>query len=391
MPRMLSLTLLAVAAACQSSAPRPTPAASAPATLHATPVAAPVAASAAHLTDALAIGSERGARVALDTQGGTKELLFLAGQLAEEDRERLQALAPNVRVIGNLSREQALEHAALAHGCEARLLSPELLAAAPNLRWVQASSAGVDRYAGLAGLRERPEIVFCNLRAVHGPVIADHVFALLLALARDLPAAWESQQAARWSAEGSQREPFALAGRTLCVVGLGGIGTEVARRAKGFEMRVLATRRSGTDAPPFVDKVELADKLLELLPESDVVVLCVPLTSETTHLIDARALAAMKPGAILVNIARGKVVDTQALVQALESGYLGGAALDVTDPEPLPADHELWRLPGVLITPHVAARAVLTEERAAALLDENMRRFAQGEPLLNVVDWDAGY
>jgi phosphoglycerate dehydrogenase-like enzyme len=376
MPRTVALALLVAASACgnavQERAPTP-------------------AATSASLTDAAAFGSERGARVALDTQGGTKELVFLAGELSAQEQEKLRALAPNVQVLADLSRESALEHAALADGCEARFLSADFLAAAPNLRFVQAMSAGVDRYAGLAELRARPEIVFCNLRAVHGPAIADHVFALLLALARDLPAAWESQKEARWRDEGSGREPFSLAGRTLCVVGLGGIGTEVARRAKGFEMRVLATRRSGTDAPPFVDRVELADRLHELLAESDVVVICVPLTPETTRLFDARAFAAMKPGSILVNIARGKVVDTQALVDALESGRLAGAALDVTDPEPLPPDHALWKLPGVLITPHVAARAALTEERATALFHENMRRFALGEPLLNVVDWDAGY
>lgn len=351
---------------------------------------APVPATAG-LTDALAIGSERGSRVALDTQGGKRELLYLAGEISEDEQDRLYQLAPNVRVLANLSRDEALKWAAQADGCEARFLSAEFLGKAGKLRWVQATSAGVDRYAGLEELRERPEIVFCNLRAVHGPAIADHVFAMLLALARDLPGAWERQKLARWSSADSEREPFSLAGRTLLVVGLGGIGTEVARRAKGFEMRVLATRRTGTDAPPFVDRVELADRLLELLPEADVIVLCVPLTPQTTSLIGASAFAAMKPGAVLVNIARGKVVDTAALVDALESRRLAGACLDVTDPEPLPTEHPLWKLPNVLITPHVAARAALTEERANALYRENLRRFARGEPLLNVVDWSAGY
>ncbi|MBI5434625.1 MAG: D-2-hydroxyacid dehydrogenase [Planctomycetes bacterium] len=343
------------------------------------------------LTDALAIGSERDSRVAVDTQGGTKELLYLAGELSEDERDVLYRLAPNVRVLAKLSREQALAHAAEADGCDARFLSPEFLAKAKKLVWVQAQSAGVDRYAGLSELRARSEIVFCNLRGVHGPAIADHVFAMVLALSRDLPSAWRAQSEARWDGAASEREPFALAGRTLLVVGLGGIGTEVARRAKGFEMRVLATRRSGTDAPPFVDRVELADKLDELLPEADIVVLCVPLTTETENLFDARAFAALKPGAVLVNIARGKVVDTEALIEALKSKRLGGAALDVTDPEPLPAGHELWTFANVLITPHVAARSALTEERANALFRENVRRFGKGEPLLNVVDWKWGY
>ncbi|MCE9592741.1 MAG: D-2-hydroxyacid dehydrogenase [Planctomycetes bacterium] len=311
--------------------------------------------------------------------------------MSEDEQDRLYALAPNVRLLANLSREEALKRAAEADGCDARFVSSEFLSAAKKLRYVQAMSAGVDRYLGLDALKARSEIVFCNLRGVHGPAIADHVFAMLLALSRDLPSSWRAQREGRWNREGGEHEPFALAGRTLCVVGLGGIGTEVARRAKGFEMRVVATRRSGTDAPAFVDRVELADKLFELLPESDVVVLCVPLTPETEHLFDARAFAAMKPGAILINIARGKVCDTAALIDALKSKHLGGACLDVTDPEPLPADHELWQLDNVLITPHVAAQAALTQERADALFAENLRRFAKGEPLLNVVDWTAGY
>jgi phosphoglycerate dehydrogenase-like enzyme len=337
------------------------------------------------------LGSERGSRIAVDTQGGAREVVFLAGAISEDERERLHSLAPNVRLIAGLSREDALKRAADADGCDARFLSSEFLAAATKLRWVQAMSAGVDRYLGVTELRARPEIVFCNMRGVHGPAIADHVFGLILALSRDLPNTWRAQSEGRWNREGGERESFALAGRTLCVVGLGGIGTEVARRAKGFEMRVVATRRSGTDAPAFVDRVELADELFDLLPESDVVVLCVPLTPETEHLFDARAFAVMKPGAILINIARGKVCDTAALIDALKSKRLFGAGLDVTDPEPLPADHELWKLDNVLITPHVAAQAALTDERADALFAENLRRFAKGEPLLNVVDWSVGY
>ncbi|MCK6445424.1 MAG: D-2-hydroxyacid dehydrogenase [Planctomycetes bacterium] len=384
MRRTIVLGLLC-ALACRTAEPardsRSAPAASTSAVL---------ASDAERLTDALAIGSERGARIALDTQGGKRELLYLAGDVSEDEQDRLYQLAPNVRVLAKLSREDALKWADQADGCDAQFLSPEFLAKAKKLRYVQARSAGVDRYAGMQELRARSEIVLCNLRAVHGPAIADHVFAMLLALARDLPSAWERQRAGEWRRDGA-REPFSLAGRTLLVVGLGGIGTEVARRAKGFEMRVLATRRSGTDAPSFVDRVELADRLGELLPLADVIVLCVPLTPETTNLIDARAFAALKPGAILVNIARGKVVDTPALVEALKSGRLGGACLDVTEPEPLPQDHELWRLANVLITPHVAASASLTDDRATALLRENLRRFARGEPLLNVVDWNAGY
>jgi phosphoglycerate dehydrogenase-like enzyme len=177
----------------------------------------------------------------------------------------------------------------------------------------------------------------------------------------------------------------------MFVVGLGGIGREVAQRAKGFGMRVLATRRSAVPPPPYVDQQGTADDLHRFLAEADVVVLCVPLTDETTGMISAEELALMKPGSYLVNVARGRVVVTEALVDALERGHLAGACLDVTDPEPLPAGHPLWTMPNVVITPHVSSRSALTGDRWEALYIENLRRFGAGEPLLNVVDKTAGY
>jgi len=173
--------------------------------------------------------------------------------------------------------------------------------------------------------------------------------------------------------------------------GMGGIGREVAQRGKGFGMRVLATRRSAAPPPSFVDRQGTPDDLHAFLRESDVVVLCVPLTEETRGMIDAAELALLKPGSYLINIARGPVVDTDALVDALQSGRLAGAGLDVTDPEPLPAEHVLWTMDNVVVTPHVSSRSELTEDRRWALYIENMRRFGAGEPLLNVVDKEAGY
>ncbi len=336
-------------------------------------------------------GARRSERAALDTDGGAKQLVFLAGDLSDDELLELRAAAPNVRILAGLSRSDALAHAARAHGAEARFVSEEFLRAAPQLRWVQAMSAGVERCTVLDALVARDDVVLTNMRAVHGPAIADHVFAMLLSLSRDLRRHWRAQQAATWERAEPDAEPFALAGRTMLVVGLGGIGVEVARRAHGFGMRVLATRRSDAPAPDFVERVERAGALLELLPQADVVAVCVPLTAETERLFDARAFAAMKPGAILVNVARGGVCDTEALVAALRRGHLGGACLDVTDPEPLPPGHALWGMANVVITPHVAARAGLTEERRRALFRENLRRFGAGEPLLNVVDKRAGY
>ncbi|MEX1024919.1 MAG: D-2-hydroxyacid dehydrogenase [Planctomycetota bacterium] len=339
----------------------------------------------------VAIGSLEGARVALATDGGRCELLYLAGAMSAEAFDAVCSVAPNVRCVVPESEEEALRLAPLVHGADGRHCSPEFLAAATRLAWVQSPSAGVSWLLERDGIRADDDLVLTNMQGIHGPAIAEHVFGMLLALTRDLGFHLQQEQRGRWNRAGSGVEPIALSGRTLLVVGLGGIGREVARRAKGFEMTVLATRRSRAEPPPYVDRLGTSDELAEMLPLADVVVLCVPLTDETEGLIDAAALARMRPGSYLVNIARGRVVDHDALVDALESGHLAGACLDVTEPEPLPAEHPLWALPNVVITPHVAGRAALTGERSRALLTENLRRFGAGEPLLNVVDKAAGY
>lgn len=340
---------------------------------------------------ARSLGSLDGAQVATPTDGGTRELVFLAGPMDEVQRAALEAAAPNVRCVVPASDEEALRLAPEVHGVDGRHCTPEFLAAAEQLVWVQSPSAGVGRLLELEGVRERDEVVLTNMQGVHGPAIAEHVFGMLLNLTRNIGYHQQPSQRGAWDRDGGGRDTIALSGRTILVVGLGGIGREVARRAKGFDMEVLATRRSRAEPPPYVDEQGTADDLDALLPRADVVVLCVPLTDKTAGMIDADALARMKPDAYLVNIARGGVVDTDALVRALESGHLAGACLDVTEPEPLPAGHPLWGMPNVVITPHVASRASLTTERREAMLLENVRRFGAGEPLLNVVDKAAGY
>lgn len=338
------------------------------------------------------IGSLRNAVVATpkDTRGAL--LTYFSPGLSDKQRDELKRTAPHLQVVEGLRREEALERALEAHGVDAMYATPDFLRAARNLTWVQARSAGVDRYMDTRELVDNPAIVLTNMRGVHGPAIADHVFAMLLALTRDLPVHLAGRERGAWNRNGSgELHTIALADRTLLVVGLGGIGTEVARRAHGFGMRVLATRRSDDPAPAFVERLGKPEQLHEFLALSDVVVLCVPLTAETERMADTRFFAALKPDAYLVNIARGAVVDQDALVAALRSKRLAGACLDVTEPEPLPPEHPLWSFPNVVITPHVASDALLTTERADALLLENLRRFASGEPLLNVVDKNAGY
>ncbi len=316
---------------------------------------------------------------------------YLAGELPADVIAAAERAAPGLRIVAGLTADQAIAMADQADGVDGRLVDAEFFAKATKLRWVQAMSAGVDRYLALPGIVGEQRIVLTNLRGAHGPCIADHVFAMLLALTRDLRHRFEQQAAARWDAEGSGVTPLALQGSTMLVVGFGGIGSEVAQRAHGFGMRVIATRRTDAPAPQWIARMGKPDELLAMLPEADVVVVCVPLTKETERLFDAKAFAAMKRGAFFVNIGRGKIVDTEALVAALRDQRLAGACLDVTEPEPLPQDSPLWAMRNVVITPHVASRAELTRTRSQEMLVENLRRFAAGEELRNVVDKQAGY
>lgn len=341
--------------------------------------------------DGSEIGSTRNARIAILMEGERKQLVFLAGPMPAEMLASLKAAAPNVRIISGLTRATAMEHAAEAHGADARFVSAEFFAKANKLVWVQAMSAGVEHLTSNAAVASRENLVLTNMRAVHGPAIADHAMAMLLSLTRQLPHYLDAQKRGQWSDRDTPSRPIALAGRTMLVVGLGGIGTEVAQRAHGFGMTVIATRRSATPAPDYVKKVGTPADLLAMLPEADVVAICLPLTDETRGLFNAEAFKAMKPGSHLINVGRGRIVETPALVEALKAGTLAGACLDVTDPEPLPAGHPLWSMPNVVITPHMSADSDLTDSRRNALLIENIRRFGAGEPLLNCVDVKTGY
>jgi phosphoglycerate dehydrogenase-like enzyme len=337
------------------------------------------------------LGSLRNARVAIKMGDTKTQLTYFTSSISESERAQLAKVAPNVRIVTGLSKKEALARAEEAHGINARYASPEFLTKATKLRWVQVSSAGVDRYLGIKPLMENDKLVMSNSRAVHGPAIADHAMAMLLSLTRNLNYYAQNQKQAKWARGGGAGKSIALQGKTMLVVGLGGIGTEIAQRANGFSMKVIGTRRSDRPSPDYIKRVGKPKDLLAMLPEADVVVLAVPLTDETKNMLNTAAFDAMKTGAYLINIARGKVVNTDALLKALKSGRLAGACLDVTDPEPLPANHELWKQANVIITPHIASRSEVTNERRSALLVENLRRFGAGEPLLNVVDKKAGY
>jgi phosphoglycerate dehydrogenase-like enzyme len=230
------------------------------------------------------------------------------------------------------------------------------------------------------------------MRAVDAAVIAEHAIALTLALAHGLDIFAVDTAHAQWSgAHGATTPMQSLEGKTLLVVGLGGIGTEVARRAHGLGMTVVATRDGDTKGPAFVSHIGTPAELPGLAKRADVIVSCVPLTPVTQGMFDAKFFALLKPTALFVNISRGGTMVMTELTQALIEKRLAGAGLDVADPEPLPANDPLWHAPRVLITPHISSRSDLPGEGRWIVASENLRRYARGDHMLNVVDQTRGY
>jgi len=307
-----------------------------------------------------------------------------------DDRlEQLHQSAPGVDFVIASSETEALAMAAEVDASYA-YCSSELLKAARHLRWVQVASAGVEQYP-LRKMHARG-IIFTNAKGIYGSQLADHTLALILAFSRQLPFLHRAQQKQVWESR-QNYPPGELAGQTLLIVGLGGVGLETARRARGFGLRVLATRHHHADLPKpdFVDEVHPPDRLHDLLPEADWVAVCVPLVPATQNLFHDDEFARMKRTACIVCVTRGKIINTDALLSALEAGKIAGAGLDVTDPEPLPPGHPLWTKENVIITPHASGHSPHAAARMFNLLCENVRRFADGRPLLNVVDLELQY
>lgn len=267
-------------------------------------------------------------------------------------------------------------------------VAPELLKKAPRLEWMQTSSAGVEPYLHPGLLR--PETALTNATGAYGLAISEHMLGMLLMVFKKLELYRDAQRREDWASQGQVRT---LLGSVVLAMGLGDIGGDFARLCKAMGAYVIGLRRTPGPKPAFVDELHLTGELDSLLPRADVVAVTLPGTPRTRGMLSRERIALMKEGAVLLNVGRGYVVDTEALCDALESGCLGGAGLDVTDPEPLPPGHRLWQLPTAVVTPHVSGGYHLweTHERIAAIFAENLRRFLHGEPLKNQVDPASGY
>ncbi len=267
--------------------------------------------------------------------------------------QQLQRVAPQARIV-ELSPDTAPQDIAAAE-VAIGICTPEVLQQASGLQWLQLLSAGVEKCVQQPLIRER-RLLVTNMQRVFGASMAEHVLGMMLVLSRHLDYFLDQQQHAQWdTAAGGAPQLEDLKGQTVLIVGLGGIGTEVAMRAHAFGMRIIATRASGRTGPDYVSYVGLPTELLKLTAEADYVVNCTPLTAQTTGIFDKAFFAAMKPTARFISVGRGPSTITGELIAALRERRIAGAGLDVTDPEPLPADSPLWHLPNVIITPHISA------------------------------------
>jgi phosphoglycerate dehydrogenase-like enzyme len=309
-------------------------------------------------------------------------------RLSEAQVAQVQAAAPGMRVVRTTERtaiEGLLDDLEIAVG----QFPHDLLPRARRLRWLQEWGAGVDwlmRHPEAAEL----DFTLTNASGVHAIPISEQILGYLLAFARQLAPAIRAQERRAWKAP-RRDQLFELAGKTMLLVGVGAIGARTAAIAAALGMRVLGIRRNPAADVPGVEAIYGSDRLHDLLPQADCVVLTVPLSRETQGMIGERELRAMKPSGYLINIGRGGAIQEQALIRALREGWLAGAALDVFEQEPLPEASALWEMDNVIITAHYAGLTPAYDQRALAIFLDNLQRYRSGEPLRNVVDKAAGY
>jgi phosphoglycerate dehydrogenase-like enzyme len=306
--------------------------------------------------------------------------LLIFPPLNAEELAQVATVSDEVEIINAQSEDEALAAIADADAMYGNI-TPEMLSHAGKLRWLQTPMAGLENYM-FPALAES-DLLVTNMSKIYSDMIADHALGFILMFARGLHLYVRRQVEHKWERGTPVRH---LADCTLGILGLGGIGTELARRGKACALRVIAVDARTGDKPDFVDELWHQDRLPDLLRQSDFVVSCVPQTPETVGLIGADQLRMMKSSAYLINVSRGVVVKLDALVEALQGEVIAGAALDVYEQEPLPVDHPMWAMDSVIMTPHVAAQNPHVAQRRIDTLTNNLRRYLDGASLANVVD-----
>ncbi len=323
--------------------------------------------------------------VALSAQ--QKKILVAAG--GRELIDQLQDVTPKARIVpvtpANVMQEIADADAYIGE------IPPDALRAAKRLKWVQVVSAGVERVLFQPGGNELrdSDIILTNNKIVQGPEIADHALAMLLMLSRNLHTLYTNARMQNW--DRGAFHGIELNGKTAVVIGVGGIGSQIAIRANAFGMNVIGVDPEDKPFVPFLKRVVKPDQLDEVLPEADVVFVSAPATPKSQKMMGSRQFELMKKNSYFIAVSRGALYDMGGLVKALDEKRLAGAGVDVTDPEPLPKGHALWKFDNAIVTPHIAGRSDQDFGRMAGTVKENIRRFVDGKPLLNVVDKQKGY
>ncbi len=317
-----------------------------------------------------------------------KKIVVATGGPALADQ--LQAVTPKARVVLLTPANRAAELAD-ADGYIGDI-SPADVRAGKKLQWVQVMSAGVEKIlfpaSGESDLRDS-KIILTNNKIVQGPEIADHALAMLLMVSRGLYKFYANDKQEVW--DGSNYKGIELNGKTAVVIGVGGVGSQIAIRATAFGMTVIGVDPEDKPFLPFVKRVVKPDQLDDVLPLADVVFVSVPDTPKSHKMMGAREFDLMKKNSYFIAVSRGGIYEMGGLVKALDEKRLAGAGVDVTDPEPLPKGHSLWKFDNVIVTPHIAGRSDQDAGRMVGTIKENLLRFVEGKPLINVVDKQKGY
>lgn len=313
------------------------------------------------------------------------KILVLLGRDDTDLHQKVRDLSPRIEIITGEQLKQSPElmpQIEIVYGG----LKREDIPQATSLRWLQNGGAGVNGL--ISPEMQSSDLIVTNVSGIHARPITEHMFGMLLSVTRALNLAWDGQKQREWKHLGSKVD--SLAGKTLGILGVGAIGEQSARVGKAFEMKVIGLCRSG-EPHPDIEEMFTPDTRLDFFARSEVVMNVLPLTEKTRGFMGEKEFEALPQGAIIVNAGRGATIDTQAMLQALRNGHIKAALLDVTDPEPLPADHPLWNEPGVFITPHYSGAYPEYNRDADAIFLDNLRLYLAGEPLHHVVDKTEGY
>lgn len=324
---------------------------------------------------------------ALALSAQTKKIVALG--VSPADVAEYQSVTDKAKIVA-ATKETVMKELADADAFIGEI-TPEMVKAAPKLKWVTLRSAGVERVLHLTkstALRDSP-IILTNNQIVQGPEIADHAMAMLLALTRRIPQYIEMRKSGKWV--GNREGLLELRGKTAVVIGVGGIGTQIAIRAWAFGMTVIGVDPEDMPMNPFVSRYVKPDQLDEVVPLADVVFISAPHTEKSHKMMGSKQFDMMKKDSFFIAVSRGGLYDLPSLVRSLDSKRLAGAGVDVTDPEPLPEGNSLWKFDNAIVTPHIAGRSDQDAARMTGTIKENIKRFVEGMPLINVVDKTKGY